>query len=77
MMERTHRVIQLVTNSINDRKVELEDKLERLINSNKPIGDLKIEIMAVLQQIADIDSTGEVWESYLTSIINNNPDKKL
>jgi hypothetical protein len=76
-MERTHRIAQLVTNQINDRKVELVDMLEKLINNNdEPIGVLKIRIMDVLKQIADIDSTGAVWESYLPSIINNNSDKK-
>jgi chaperonin cofactor prefoldin len=68
------RKIIMVANKLNTRKLELEDQLEKLINSNSPIGETTDEIVKVLKEIALIDSSGQVWETYLSSITDN-PNK--
>lgn len=74
-MEKVLRIMHLVSNGLNDEKIMLEDRLENLMNSERPVGELKDEIIGVMKEIALIDSTGGVWEAYLTSINNSNPEK--
>lgn len=64
------RKIKVISNEISTQKEILEDKLEKLMNSNEPLGEIKGEIIGVLKEIALNDSLADVWNSYLPNIIN-------
>lgn len=59
------RKILAVRNKLSNERLELEDELTKLINSQEPLGPVTDEIVGVLKKIATIDEAGEVWESYL------------
>ena len=62
------RKIILIVNKLNSEKIELEDKLEKLINDDGPIGSSSTEIIDILKKIVLIESAGGVLDSYLPNI---------
>lgn len=70
------RKIRVISNELNNRKMKLEDKLEKLINSSEPIGEVQNEIIDVLREIAEINSTVDVWNNLLMEITKvNKPEE--
>lgn len=69
-------MIRLVSNKLSNEKILLENKLEKLMNGGGDLGVTSDEIIDVLKEIASLDSTGMVWESYLPSITDNSKNKK-
>jgi hypothetical protein len=62
------RKIQFIGASLNMDKVMLEDKLERLINKQEPIGDTVDEIKETIEKIGTLNVTMGTWEQYVKEI---------
>jgi hypothetical protein len=74
------RKIQFISTSLNLDKVALEDKLEKQINSDKPIGEAVEEIKETLDKIGKLNVAMGTWEQYvkeITKVTETEPEDKL
>jgi hypothetical protein len=58
------RIIQIIPISIAKDKLSLEDDLEKLINSDKPIGEKEVEIKGILKELVSLNEMLKLWTNY-------------
>jgi hypothetical protein len=58
------RIIQIIPISIAKDKLSLEDDLEKLINSDKPMGEKEVEIKRILKELVSLNEMLKLWTNY-------------
>jgi hypothetical protein len=64
-------IINIVLGDLVNDRVQLEEELERLINSDTPIPEKVDKIKVTLKDVAVNDLMIGKWKSYMPSMINN------
>jgi hypothetical protein len=65
------RKITVISNELSNRRIKLEDKLEKLINSDALVEDSEDKIIDTLMDIAEIENAIEIWNNLVVGITNN------
>jgi hypothetical protein len=71
----TERLFNVILLEYTTKKLKLEDDLERIINSDKPIDTKTMEIGFILNTIVSIDLSVAKINSMLVPNENNNNEK--
>ena len=58
------RIIQIIPISIAKDKLSLEDDLEKVINSDRPMGDKEVEIKRILKELVSLNEMLKLWANY-------------
>jgi hypothetical protein len=58
------RIIQIIPISIAKDKLSLEDDLEKVINSDKPMGEKEVEIKRILKELVSLNEMLKLWANY-------------
>lgn len=64
----------MLNDLVNDR-IQLEEELERVINSDTSVPEKVLKIKAALKEVAVNDLMIGKWKSYMPSMINNKNPK--
>lgn len=74
-IDNMNRKILIISNELNNTQMILEDKLEKLINSEEPIEKIKDDIIDTLKEINKNNGVMIVWNNLIVEINNKNKEE--
>jgi hypothetical protein len=69
------RKVKVISNELSNRRIKLEDKLEKIINSDVLIEDTEEEIIDILMDMAEVENAIEIWNNLVVGITNNEKEE--